>query len=69
MKFGPYIDAESSEPALSFSGWQEQSQQVGLALDSAANLYGKVLDFDWHRQDHSPNWEALETSTPHIMAL
>eukprot|EP00353_Schmidingerella_taraikaensis_P005164 CAMPEP_0185585004 /NCGR_PEP_ID=MMETSP0434-20130131/35861_1 /TAXON_ID=626734 ORGANISM="Favella taraikaensis, Strain Fe Narragansett Bay" /NCGR_SAMPLE_ID=MMETSP0434 /ASSEMBLY_ACC=CAM_ASM_000379 /LENGTH=51 /DNA_ID=CAMNT_0028205085 /DNA_START=814 /DNA_END=966 /DNA_ORIENTATION=+ len=51
MKFGPYIDAESSEPALSFSGWQEQSQQVGLALDSAANLYGKVLDFDWHRQD------------------
>ena len=69
MKFGPYIDPTSGEPALAFSGWQESVKQVGLALEPAANLFGKVLDFDWHRQDHSPNWQALETSTPHKLAL
>ena len=69
MKFGPYINPASAEPALAFPGWQESAQQVGLALEPAANLFGKVLDFDWHRQDHSPNWQALETSTPHKLAL
>lgn len=64
MKFAPYIDLSSGEPALSFDGWAAQAEAVGLKLTNANNLYGQVLDFDWHRQDHSPNWEALETSTP-----
>lgn len=69
IKFCPYIDAATGEPALSFDGWQDQAEQAGLKLDGAANLYHKVLDFDWHRQDHSPNWEALETSTAQKVAL
>ena len=64
MKFGPYIDPQSGEPALTFPGWQEQAEQVGLKLDASHNLFHKVLDFGWHKQDHSPNWSALETSAP-----
>lgn len=69
MKFGPYIDPATNEPALSFDGWQEQAEAVGLKLETAANLFAKVLDFDWHRQDHSPNWQALETSTEEKVSI
>lgn len=69
MKFSPYIDITSGEPALGFADWKAQAESVGLQLEGAANLYGQVLDFDWHRQDHSPNWEAIEASTPHKLSL
>ena len=49
MNFGPYIDPISNEPALAFSGWQEQADSAGLKLESTANLFANVLDFDWHR--------------------
>ena len=69
MKFGPYIDPTTGEPALAFADWQQQAEAVGLRLDGAANLFANVLDFGWHRQDHSPNWEALESSTDQKMSL
>ena len=49
MKFGPYLDPASNEPALTFNGWQEQAESAGLKLEGAANLFANVLDFDWHR--------------------
>jgi len=46
VRFGPYSFAY---PELS-----SQFESSGLNLD--VNLWNNVKDFNWHRQQHSPNW-------------
>ena len=59
--FGRYIDQETGVPALHFAGWEEQAEAAGLKVSN--NLYNAVLDFNWHKQEQSPNWNILENST------
>ena len=61
MTFSPYLSPSDGSPALSFQGWEEQCEQAGLKLTK--NLYDQVLDFNWHKQDKSPNWDAVAEAT------
>jgi hypothetical protein len=31
-------------------------------LFEVKNFWNQVLDFNWHKQDKSPNWDAIEPS-------
>ena len=59
--FGRYIDQNTGVAALQFDGWEQQAEAAGLKVSN--NLFSAVLDFNWHKQEQSPNWKSLETST------
>jgi tubulin-specific chaperone C len=61
LNFGPFINPDTRTPALSYSKWQSDATDAGLDfLDhSEKNLFNKVLDFNWHKQDKSPNWTEI----------
>jgi len=50
MKFGPNKTV--------FDKQQDILGAVGLK--DIKNMFDQVLDFNWHRQDKSPNWEKVE---------
>ena len=58
LGFGLYIHPISNTPALSYIGWQEDAEGAGLL--ACKNLFDQVLDFNWLKQDKSPNWNVVE---------
>lgn len=61
MGFGPFISA-SGIYAFSYDRSEEQAEVAGLKLELEKNFYGRVLDFNWHKQEKSPNWEVLDSA-------
>lgn len=59
LGFGPFINPESKEWTLDYELAKTHAEQSGLLLEEGKNLFDKVLDFNWHKQDHSPNWKAI----------
>ena len=58
MGFGPFISGDSQ--ALSYPQAKEQAREAGLELEPEKNLFDRVLDFNWHKQDKSPNWDVVD---------
>lgn len=56
MGFGPFIQ---DKPVFDYDGMQGQAEQAGLVLEPEKNFYSRVLDFNWHKQDKSPNWDVI----------
>lgn len=38
---------------------QLDQHQRDTGLHGVKNFWNQVLDFNWHKQDKSPNWDAL----------
>jgi len=48
--------SKPEEASFTYDGISDHTK----ALECNKNLYDKVLDFKWHKQDHSPNWTEME---------
>jgi hypothetical protein len=58
MGFGPFL--EDDKAVFSYLGLKEDVLAAGLALDKGKNFFDRVLDFNWHKQDKSPNWNVID---------
>jgi hypothetical protein len=57
LNFGSYLDGDGV-PALRYDGWEADGERADLT--TRKNLYDKVVDFNWLKQDKSPNWELTD---------
>lgn len=57
MSFGPYLNGEES--VFEYERCHEEAVECGLILEAGKNFYDRVLDFNWHKQDKSPNWDIV----------
>ena len=64
LGFGPYISPETQKPILEYEGWKEDAVAAGLF--ECKNFCQEVLDFNWLKQDKSPNWNAIEHQTLNV---
>ena len=51
MRFGRFVNSAEigGKAALEYPGWESDAQENGLALTHENNMFGKVLDFNWHK--------------------
>ena len=51
MHFGRFVNKAEigGKAALEYPGWESDAQENGLALTHENNMFGKVLDFNWHK--------------------
>ena len=40
-----------------------------MALEPSKNFFAQVLDFNWHKQSKSPNWNEVEFSAQDVLAI
>ena len=57
MSFGPYLNGDQS--VFVYDRFKEEAGECGLVLEAGKNFYDRVLDFNWLKQDKSPNWDIV----------
>ena len=68
MGFGPFISSDGKH-VFCYEGHEKDSQDALLVLDSGKNFYGQVLDFNWHKQSKSPNWDVVDFSESDVLIV
>ena len=56
LGFGSYLNPDGL-PVLLYYGWKEDAEVAGLLI--CKNFCHEVLDFNWLKQDKSPNWNVV----------
>ena len=57
MSFGPFLNGDES--VFVYDHYKEEAGECGLVLDPGKNFFDRVLDFNWLKQDKSPNWDLV----------
>jgi len=51
VRFAPYV--------MAYDGLDADLETTGISRSASADNWNDVKDFDWLRQQHSPNWSAI----------